>query len=305
VTLAHWDDAPSERVTVGPMDAVWTDLGEAAGSVTVGARRIRLDPGGMPTPPHAHGAEEEIFYVLAGAGLSWQDGATHEIAVGDCLVHRANGAAHTLRAGPDGLDVLAFGMRVPVEAGPLPRSGVAWLGPTWVEVGGDPPWDREAALGPVDFPAPSPRPPSTVNLSQVTVRRDRRTTVGRALRDLGRAAGSVSTGLRHAEVLPGMLHAPPHCHSAEEELVVVLEGTGELLLGDETLALRAGHVVARPAGTGIAHAFRGGPGGMAVLLYGTRDPRDLVFYPRSRKLILRGLGVAVRLEPVDYWEGEE
>ena len=41
-------------------------------------------------------------------------------------------------------------------------------------------------------------------------------------------------------------------------------------------------------------------------VYGTRRPNDMCFYPRSGKVLLRGLGLTVRLgEPVDYWDGEE
>ena len=34
---------------------------------------------------------------------------TYEVRAGDCLVHLGGEDAHTLVAGPDGLDVLAFG----------------------------------------------------------------------------------------------------------------------------------------------------------------------------------------------------
>ena len=39
-------------------------------------------------------------------------------------------------------------------------------------------------------------------------------------------------------------------------------------------------------------------------LRSSRDPRDICFYPRSQKLSVRGLGVMLRVERVDYWEGE-
>ena len=55
-----------------------------------------------------------------------------------------------------------------------------------------------------------------------------KTTVRSSWRDLGRAAGSQRTGLRHVTIEPGALMAPPHCHAAEEEIFVVLEGDGEL-----------------------------------------------------------------------------
>ena len=34
------------------------------------------------------------------------------------------------------------------------------------------------------------------------------------------------------------------------------------------------------------------------------DSRDACFYPRSQKLSIRGLGVIMRVERVDYWNGE-
>ena len=269
------------------------------------------------TPLHLEGAEEEIFYVLAGSGVSVQsdgdDTLAYEVREGDCLVHLSLENAHTLQAGDDGIDVLAFGQRV--DAGGitwLPRAGVAWLGVTWAPVGveEDHPWTREAAAGPPEVAETSARPPTIVNVDDLEpVERDG-ATVGRRIRDLGRAAGSARTGLRHAEILPGKLSAPPHCHSAEEEIFVVLDGDGHLLLweadGVAEHSVRAGSVVARPPGTGIAHSFGAGEHGMTVLMYGTRDPSDVCFYPRSGKVFFTGLGLITRLgERLDYWDGED
>jgi uncharacterized cupin superfamily protein len=75
-------------------------------------------------------------------------------------------------------------------------------------------------------------------------------------RDLGRAAGSVRIGVQRARIAPGHQSTPAQMHDAEEELFVVLAGDGTLLLGDEEHPLRAGNAVSRPAGTGVAHAFR-------------------------------------------------
>ena len=98
---------------------------------------------------------------------------------------------------------------------------------------------------------------------------------------------------------------PLHCHSLEEELFVPLDGDGTLLLGDEEVPVRAGHIVARPPGTGVAHAFRAGKEGLEFLAYGTRHPGDACYYPRSNKISFRGLGVIARLERLNYWDGEE
>jgi uncharacterized cupin superfamily protein len=313
--ISHWDEARTWRGERGHIAGTWSSL-TGRSSRTVGVKRIRVDPGMWATPLHLEGAEEEIFYVLGGSGVSvqWEGGSTlgHEVREGDCLVHLALQNAHTLHAGPDGLDVLAFGQRTHAPGITwLPRAGVAWLGETWAPVGAedDHPWTREAAAGPPEVGELAPRPANVVNVADVEpVERDG-ATVGRRVRDLGRAAGSQQTGLRLAEVLPGKLNAPPHCHSVEEEIFVVLDGEGRLLLwepeGVSEHPVRAGSVVARPAGTGVAHAFRAGDEGLTVLMYGTRDPADACFYPRSSKIVLRGIGVAARVERLDYWEGED
>ncbi len=67
------------------LPATWSNLGSAAGSDRCGVTRIEMGPGEMPTPAHVHGEAEEIFYVLRGSGLSWQDGETYEVRAGDCL----------------------------------------------------------------------------------------------------------------------------------------------------------------------------------------------------------------------------
>jgi uncharacterized cupin superfamily protein len=43
---------------------------------------------------------------------------------------------------------------------------------------------------------------------------------------------------------------------------------------------------------------------MTYLVYGTRKPNDIVFYPRSNKIFFRGIGVITRVDHVEYWDGE-
>ncbi len=123
-------------------------------------------------------------------------------------------------------------------------------------------------------------------------------------RDLGDAVGSVATGLGYVVVPAGKQSTPLHCHSVEEEMFVILDGEGVLLLGDEEHPVRAGTVVARPPATRVAHAFRAGEDGLTYLAYGTRDPSDMCYYPNSNKVSFRGLGVIGRIERLDYWDGE-
>jgi uncharacterized cupin superfamily protein len=202
--------------------------------------------------------------------------------------------------------VLAFGLRRVAETGVLPRAGTAWVGDTWVEAApGEHPFDREAALEPVDVSSVGERPANVVALEDVEARHRQRGRTDVERRDLGRAAGSVASGLTWNRIAPGAESYPPHCHTAEEELFVVLVGSGTLLLGEEERAVRRGSLVARPAGTGVAHSFVAGDEGLELLAYGERDPRDVVWYPRSQKLAIRGVGAMFRVKRVDYWDGEE
>ncbi len=308
--IAHWDELEKWDRRLGHLQGIWTPLGEAAGGVGVGVRRIELRAGGWSTPAHQHGREEEIFYVLAGRGLSWQNGETYEVRAGDCVVYRAAEVAHTLHALED-MDVLAFGSRFEDESVGFPRIGLSRVGGRMadtrpgVEDGYPAQWQAEVRAGSPDLPEPSPRPTNIVNLSDVEPETLDRPRVVRTRRNLGRAAGSLTTGLQYVEVAPGKYGTAQHCHSAEEEIFVVLDGEGVLLLDEEETPVRPGHVVARPPATGVAHAFRAGDPGLTYLAYGTREPNDICYYPRSSKIFWRGVGLIARLEPLDYWDGED
>lgn len=299
----HWDEIESETEEVGPIGGTWWDLGAAAGAAALGVCRIRIPAGKMATPLHAE--EEEVFFVLAGGGWSVQEDGCFAIGAGDVVLYRRVEPAHTVVAGEDGLEVLAFGTRWPEFAAlRLPRLEAAKVGPGLV-LRGDTThqWDLEAALGPIEVAdPPDPRPATIVDLAGVPVVEFSRGPARARGRLLARHLGMRRIALNHAELAPGGEAAPPHCHSHEEELFVVLAGGGVLLLGAEEAEhpVRAGSVVARPAGTGVAHAFRAGEGGMALLMFSDKHPGDMAFYPRSGKVALRGLGITIRPEIVPW-----
>ena len=310
--VAHWDDVEPHRRAKGEMDATWQALGGAAGTVGVGVNRVRVAPGKLPTPPHSHGASEEIYYVLDGSGLAWQDGEVHEVRARDCVIHRANELEHTFVGGPDGLDLLVYGTRHSTELGWLPRSRAIRFGWPWVEGRDDNPWEVEARSQPLAYGEPAPRPANIVNVDEVELERweDRIVTAPLATEERSRLAG-----FHWERVNPGRRGSVPHTHSEEEEVFVILEGTATLELwpsprresrgeAREDIPLRGGHVVARPPGTGVSHSFLAGPDGVTMLIYGTRKPNDIAWYPRSRKVNIRGLGVIGRIEPLDYFDGE-
>ena len=86
---------------------------------------------------------------------------------------------------------------------------------------------------------------------------------------------------------------------------MILDGDGVLMLDDQETPVTRGHVIARPPSTGVSHMFRAGDGGLTYLAYGTRDPADICYYPRSNKIAFRGVGVIARLERLEYWDGED
>ncbi len=125
-----------------------------------------------------------------------------------------------------------------------------------------------------------------------------------------RSLGLSAFGMNLVEIPPGE-RIPEHDETErdQEEVFVVLEGEGELLLmaqGKEPSSepVRPGSVVVRPPATRVSHAFRGGPDGITLLAFGSREPNDIAYYPRSGKVSLRGIGAMFRVERLGYWDGE-
>ncbi len=303
--LVHLDDLPTAHREAQDIAVELVRLASAAGAQSIGATRYAVPPSRRMMPVHTHSDEEELFFVLTGGGLLWQGGKTYAVRAGDCIVHRVLGEAHTLVAGEEGLEVIAFGEGSLTNLTYLPRPQAWWLGTRWVPAGGPNPFRLEAALGPLELPdAPEPERPSSVrNLDETAVESEVRPGYDIAERNLGKAVGSVRSGLRHDVLAPGSRSCPPHWHTSEEELFVILDGDGVAVLDEERLAIRAGSVLVRPPNSRVAHSLIAGDGGLTYLAYGTRVPHDVCFYPRSGKANIGG--VTFRLEPVDYWDGEE
>src|SRR6185437_15669887 len=199
-------------------------LGDAAGARAAGVNRVRVEPGKLPTPPHSHGASEELYFVLSGSGLAWQDEQVHEVRPLDCVIHRADEHEHTFVAGPDGLDFLVFGTRHPTELGWLPRSRAIRLGWPWVEGRTDDPWDVEAGVEPLAYGDPAPRPANLRNVDEVELEVFRSMSTA----TLADRRQTQLAGFHWERLAPGRRGSPPHCHSEEEEIFVILEGEAAL-----------------------------------------------------------------------------
>ncbi|MBX3619819.1 MAG: cupin domain-containing protein [Rhizobacter sp.] len=109
-------------------------------------------------------------------------------------------------------------------------------------------------------------------------------------------------------VPPGKRACPYHLHHAQEEMFVVIEGTGTLRVAGEHVPLRAGDVVFIPAGPEYPHQIiNTSDAPLKYLSISTRERPEVVEYPDSGKVLMSGEGLdrMQRLQDaLDYWDGE-
>jgi uncharacterized cupin superfamily protein len=84
--------------------------------------------------------------------------------------------------------------------------------------------------------------------------------------------GAETIGLSLQLVKPGKRHAFGHRHRRDEEVYVVLSGSGRVKLDDETIAVRPLDAIrVAPA---VSRAFEAGPEGLELLAFGTHHDGD-------------------------------
>lgn len=143
---------------------------------------------------------------------------------------------------------------------------------------------------------------------------------GARLAPISPRLGARKLGYNLTEVPPGKAAFPRHNHYATEEMFFILEGEGELRIGDACHPVRAGHVIACPTGdASTAHQLRNTSPDRTLryLAVSTAETVDLVQYPDSGKTgashVLgrdeNGVPIAVRImnridDNLDYWDGE-
>jgi uncharacterized cupin superfamily protein len=283
----HVDDVPSHRWDYGEVGATRWRLGRAVRAKRLGVALIEIDPGKRATPPHSHADEDEGFLVLAGSGLSYHgsgpdDARTYEIGVDDVIWHPSNGEAHTLVAGEDGLTVLVVAEGSRNDVTYLPRTKQFWLGPVWSPADTPHPFEADAALGPLELPAPTAeRPPTIRNLADLPLHEGRDGRLAWLTRDM-RDMGSDKLVLAQDEMPPDTHNTDLHFHSAREEAWYVRSGSGIARLGEEGHPLRPGSFWLAHENTGVGHRVEVGPEGMQLVTMGDLIPGDVCVYPEKR-----------------------
>lgn len=84
----------------------------------------------------------------------------------------------------------------------------------------------------------------------------------RLLLDASQTGGALA--VHWTELRDGMVGANPHLHHGSSELFYVLDGTAQMLAGDEVLTATTGDLIVVPPN--VAHAFAAAPGNDAQLL---------------------------------------
>ena len=107
---------------------------------------------------------------------------------------------------------------------------------------------------------------------------------------------------------PGKRSCPYHYHLAQEEMFVILQGTGTLRVAGEMLPVRAGDVVVIPAGPEYPHHFiNTSDAPMHYLSISTKESPEICYYPDSGKLGAFAPAhrlIQRRANTIDYWDGE-
>ena len=283
----HVDDVPTQRWEYGEVGATRRRLGVASGARRLGIALIEIDAGKRSTPPHSHADEDEAFLVLAGGGVSYhmsgpEDVHTYAIGVDDLLWHPANGDAHALVAGDDGLSVLvvAEGSRTNITY--LPRAKQFWLGPVWSPADSAHPYAADAELGPLQLPEPTAeRPPTIRNLAELPLQEGRESRLAYATQGVHQM-GSDKLVLAQDEMPPDTHNTDLHFHSAREEAWFVRSGSGVARLGEMAHPLRRGSFWLCPENTGVGHRIEVGSDGMQLVTMGDLIPGDVCVYPEKR-----------------------
>lgn len=118
-----------------------------------------------------------------------------------------------------------------------------------------------------------------------------------SIADVGRALGSIATGLAIQRIKPGFRSSRKHRHIFQEEMLFVMEGKGLLLHGDEHVQVNAGDAFCYLPGDAEAHAFENtGDDDLIIWAFGDRLPHEVCVYPEQNTVFIEGLGADIPLD---------
>jgi len=136
---------------------------------------------------------------------------------------------------------------------------------------------------------------------------------------IGPRIGAQKLGYNITVVPPGKRGFPFHNHRVNEEMFFILQGSGEVRIGETTYPIRTGDVIAcPPGGAEAAHQIvNTGREELRYLAVSTKMSPEICEYPNTGRFGLladfpagadgkpkRMMFVGREGESLDYWEGE-
>ena len=130
---------------------------------------------------------------------------------------------------------------------------------------------------------------------------------------LARGTAARKLGASVDVLAPGKCGCPYHLHHAQEEMFIVLEGSGTLRVAGEMLPLKPGDVIFIPPGPEYPHQIiNTSDVPLKYLSISTMETPEICEYPDSGKYLAEGsLDKSTPFEVIDrrgtsldYWDGE-
>jgi uncharacterized cupin superfamily protein len=120
--------------------------------------------------------------------------------------------------------------------------------------------------------------------------------IGGQMTDVGRKIGSASIGLNIQTVPPGNFSSRRHRHLFQEEILIVMSGSGLLHHGQQQVPVGPGDAVCYLAGDPEAHAFENtGAVPLVIWAFGNRFRHEVCEYPDQGIALVEGLGAEIPL----------
>jgi uncharacterized cupin superfamily protein len=133
---------------------------------------------------------------------------------------------------------------------------------------------------------------------------------GAVFAQVAKKIGAQKLGYNVTVLPPGKRAFPFHSHRVNEEMFFILEGDGEVRVGDRSYPIRQGDFIAHPpGGPETAHQIVNTSGReLRYLAVSTTQLPEIADYPDSKKF---GVGTADGLrflgrvdQSLNYWDGE-
>jgi uncharacterized cupin superfamily protein len=103
---------------------------------------------------------------------------------------------------------------------------------------------------------------------------------------------------------PRAVNHPYHSHSAQWEFYMVVSGRGQVRTPGGTTEVREGDCLVHPPGE-AHHLINTGAVDLIYYVIADNPPSDVCHYPDSNKLGVPGQPKLVRVQPAEYYDGEE